>query len=668
MRLISLFITIFSIWLSGWSNPSYPLLPYPKKIIYTNEQLVLDQLYLDTTKEVSKEWKNWLQKINVSLLSSQANKAIEIHITNNLPEVPISSDESYKLKVTKKQISVTATSQTGAYRALQTLQQLIHKRSAHYCLPTCEIIDWPAFRIRGFMQDVGRTYISIKELKKEIDLLSKFKINVFHWHLTENQAWRLESKIYPALNAAENMSRMPGKYYTIEEAKDLVEFCKQRHVTLIPEIDMPGHSEAFVKTFHTDMQSKKGMEILKKLMDEVCETFDVPYIHIGTDEVQFTNPQFVPEMVAHIRRKGKKVISWNPGWKYQTDEIDMTQLWSYRGKAQQGIPAIDCRYHYINHFDVFADLVALYNSRIYNQDMGSEDIAGSILAIWNDRYLTDEKQIVAENNLYANMLALAERSWKGGGYGYFDDQTNFLWKNDTGIYTQFIDFEKRMLWHKEHTFTNEPFPYVRQSNVIWRITDAFPNEGDLTRSFPPEIEEKESYLYKGKTYQSRIIYGAGVYLRHVWGDLSPGFYTSPEENHTAYATTWVFSPCKQHVGLFLEFQNYSRSESDLAPQPGTWDYKNSRAWLNDKEILPPVWKNTHKDRSNEIPLANENAVSRPPIQVTLHKGWNKLFLKLPIGKFKTPEVRLVKWMFNAVFVTPDGKKEIDNIIYSPDKK
>lgn len=106
----------------------------------------------------------------------------------------------------------------------------------------------------------------------------------------------------------------------------------------------------------------------------------------------------------------------------------MTQLWSYRGKAQSGIPAIDSRYHYINHFDIFADLVALYNSRIYNQDMGNEDIAGSILAIWNDRYLSDEKQIVAENNLYANMLALAERSWKGGGYGYFDDQTNLLWK------------------------------------------------------------------------------------------------------------------------------------------------------------------------------------------------------------------------------------------------
>ena len=75
------------------------------------------------------------------------------------------------------------------------------------------------------------------------------------------------------------------------------------------------------------------MTILKQLMDEVCETFDTPYIHIGTDEVQFINPQFVPEMVTYIRQKGKKVISWNPGWQYQAGEIDMTQLWSYPRKS-----------------------------------------------------------------------------------------------------------------------------------------------------------------------------------------------------------------------------------------------------------------------------------------------------------------------------------------------
>lgn len=222
------------------------------------------------------------------------------------------------------------------------------------------------------MHDVGRSYIAVEELKREIAMLSRFKINVFHWHLTENQGWRLESKIFPMLNDSVNMTRFPGRYYTLEEAKDLVRFCKAHQVLLIPEIDMPGHSAAFVRTFRHDMQSPEGMKILKLLMDEVCETFDVPYIHVGTDEVPFTNPEFVPEMVAYIRAKGKKVISWNPGWHYKAGEVDMTHLWSYRGKAQLGIPAIDSRFHYLNHFDTFGDLVSLYNSRIYNQPAGSK--------------------------------------------------------------------------------------------------------------------------------------------------------------------------------------------------------------------------------------------------------------------------------------------------------
>lgn len=663
--LLLLIILLFPLLPCKGSSP-YPLLPYPQKIIYTHKRLVLENISLKGT-QACREWEEWLQSIRATSSSGQTGKTLQITLTGNLNEIPVNPDEGYKLDITEKGIQVTATSPTGVYRALQTVRQLAHEDNGAYSLPTCEITDWPAFRIRGFMHDVGRTYISMEELKKEIDLLSRFKINVFHWHLTENQAWRLESRIYPELNAPEHTVRMPGKYYTLEEARELVEFCRQRHVLLIPEIDMPGHSEVFVRAFHTDMQSKKGTEILKRLLDEVCATFDVPYIHIGTDEVQFTNPQFVPEMVAYLRRKGKKVISWNPGWNYQAGEIDMTQLWSFRGKAQPGIPAIDSRFHYLNHFDLYADLIALYNSRIYDRDTGNSQIAGSILAIWNDRYITNERQIVAENNLYAHMLALAERSWQGGGFGYFNEETNLLRKNDTKIYKQFADFEERMLWHKEHTFTNEPFPYVRQANMVWRITDAFPNEGDLSRSFPPEQEESTTYSYQGKTYKSRTVYGAGIYLRHVWGTLVPGFYEHPEENQTAYATTWVFSPKEQKAGLFLEFQNYSRSESDLPPLPGTWDYKGSRAWLNSKELLPPVWRNTHKERSNETPLTNENAVSRPPIQIVLHKGWNKLFLKLPIGKFSTPEIRLVKWMFNAVFVTPDGKKELDGIVYSPDK-
>lgn len=559
-------------------------------------------------------------------------------------------EEAYHLLITKKGILLEATTPKGMYWGRQTLEQLKTTKNKKIYLPQCEITDWPAFRIRGFMHDVGRSFIPVEELKREISLLSRYKINVFHWHLTENQAWRLECKKYPQLNAPENMEREKGKYYTLEEARQLVEFCKQHQVLLIPEIDMPGHSAAFERTFKTDMQSEKGTQILKDIIDEVCATFDVPYLHIGTDEVQFTNPDFVPMMVKYIRDKGKKVISYNPGWNYKPGEIDMTQLWSYRGKAQKGIPAIDCRYHYANHFETYADLVAMFNSRIYNQPEGSDDLAGCIVAFWNDRYIDNTPQLLAENNFYPYMLTLAERAWRGGGNCYFDGKGTLLWEDEPKQLAAFKEFEDRLLWQKNTWLKEVPFPYVRQTQSEWQITDAFPNGGDLNKVFPPEEKEDSVYQYEGKTYKTRKIIGNGIYLRHVWGTLVPGFYANPQENHTAYATRWIYSPKERKTKLALEFQNYSRSESDLAPRQGTWDYKCSRAWLNGQEIMPPVWKNTNTERSNEITLKNENYMSRPAIDITLKKGWNKLILKLPVGKFSSKETRLVKWMFTAALV------------------
>lgn len=620
-----------------------------------------------STPVLQQEWEAFIAEMG-GIVSPKATAVIEVKLLPSLPEIPMNRDEAYRLNVTRKRITVEAVTEQGVYWAMQTLRQLAEKKNSKIQIQGAEIIDWPAFRVRGFMQDVGRSYISLEELKREIAVLAKFKINVFHWHLTENQSWRLESKIFPMLNDSANTTRMPGKYYTLEEAKELVAFCKEHHMTLIPEIDMPGHSAAFIRTFRHDMQSPEGMKILKLLLDEVCETFDVPYLHIGTDEVQFTNPRFVPEMVSYVRSKGKKVISWNPGWHYKPGEIDMTQLWSYRGKAQEGIPAIDSRFHYLNHFDTFGDIVALYNSRIYNKEQGSDDLAGTILAIWNDRLIDSEWDMIIENNFYPNMLAVAERAWKGGGTEYFDKNGTILpTDGQSELFKNFADFERRLLWHKEHTFASYPFAYVRQTNVKWNITDAFPNGGDLTKTFPPEESLQDSYTYEGKTYNVRPAIGAGIYLRHVWGTLVPGFYKEPEENHTAYAYTYVYSPKEQTAGLWVEFQNYSRSEADLPPLQGKWDYKESRIWINEQEVLPPVWTATHRTKSNEITLGNENCVVRPPLEVRLQKGWNKVFMKLPVGKFTSPEVRLVKWMFTAVFVTPDGQKALEGLVYSPDK-
>ena len=640
------------------------LLPSPQQVEAHGGNLLLDKVSISCEFD-SSPWIEFLTQANIKVVD-KARKSISIKKVEQLEGVQLNENEAYRLSVGKNNIEILATTSTGAYWALQTFKQLLVEEKGKSYIERCTITDYPAFRIRGFMQDVGRTYISIAELKREIAKLAAYKINTFHWHLTENLAWRLESKLFPILNDSSTFIRQPGQYYTLEEAKDLVDFCKNHHVLLIPEIDMPGHSLAFEKAFQHNMQSPKGKAILKQLIDEVCDTFDVPYLHIGTDEVEFTNPNFVPEMVEYVRNKGKKVISWNPGWNYKQGEIDMTQLWSYRGKAQPGIPAIDCKFHYINHFDAFADLVSLYRSRILNVTHGSDDHAGSILALWHDRFVDDETDILLQNNFYPAMLTLSERSWKGGGTEYFDQEGTKLNTNQRD-FEAFKAFEARLLWHKQNYFQGFPFAYVKQTNVNWRITDAFPNEGDLKATFPPEEAIANEYIYQNKKYQTKDAVGAGIYLRHVWGNLVPAFFSNAQPNQTAYAYTYVYSPNEQEVGLWVNFQNYSRSEMDLAPVQGEWDYKSSKIWINDRELLPPKWNSTHKQKSNEVPLTNENFEVRAPIKVNLHQGWNKVLIKLPIGKFQSAQVRLVKWMFTCVFVTPDGQRAVDNLIYSPDK-
>lgn len=644
------------------------LLPYPQRIEWTANDFITSEIRLSVEDTLQWMLRDWLAENQIKQTSESAY-TLSIHLTERIENVPFNHEESYQLEVNATQIAIEAISDKGIYWAIQTLRQLTVKDQNEVRIKGCNIVDWPAFRIRGFMQDVGRSYLSLDELKREIAMLSRYKINVFHWHLTENQAWRLESRRYPQLNESKNMTRLPGKYYTQEEAKELITFCEKHNVLLIPEIEMPGHSEAFTRTFQHDMQSPQGMVILKQLLDEVCEIFaDLPYIHIGTDEIEFTNPSFVPEMVAYVRGKGKKAISWNPGWAYKQGEIDMLQLWSYRGKPQKGIPAIDSRFHYINHFDAFADIIALYNSKILNVDQGTPDHAGAIIALWHDRLIESEHDMIIQNNFYPAALALAERAWCGGGTEYFDKNGTMLPDRQDSIFKAFQDFERRMLWHKKTVFSNDLFAYVKQTDIKWRITDPFPNNADLTKSFPPEKELKGTYNYQGKTYETHEATGAAIYLRHVWGILVPSFYKDPQPNHTAYAYTHVYSDKMQEVGLWINFQNYSRSEKDLPPPQGKWDYKESKIWLNNKELQPPVWLSGHTEKSNEIPLTNENFEVRPPYKVTLNKGWNKVLLKLPVGEFTTNEIRLVKWMFTCVFVTPDGKNEVEGLIYSPDKK
>lgn len=588
-------------------------------------------------------------------------------------------NEAYTLEISANAIDIKAVTATGVIRAVQTLTQLAEGYEGAAKLEALTMTDWPAFKLRGYMHDVGRSFIEFETLKKHIDLLSRFKVNTFHWHMTENQAWRFEVKAYPQLTSSASMTRFAGKYYTQEQCRELQDYAIERGVVVIPEIDMPGHSEAFVRAMGYDMQTDNGVVALKTILEEVVAVFDkVPYIHIGADEKSITYTNFLKIMTDKVHALGKKVVVWNPisGVAITTGTgADMTQMWSSSGKVINGMPNIDCRYNYTNHFDVFADLVGIYKSNIYYAEKGCSDIAGTISAPWNDRKTPTEEDIIKQNNFYANVIASAERAWIGGGKQYIEKGGTTL-PNSGEEYDEFADWERRFLFHKANSLKDEPIPYVKQTNVRWRITDAFPNGGNASMKFAPEeVGTKdstdliaESFVYNGKTYYTGIATGAGIYLRHTWGNNTvPTYYGSTNYNNvTSYAWTYIYSDTLQTVGAQIEFQNYGRSEKDAAPDNGKWDRKGSDIWLNGEKIAPPQWDNSGVGINNEVDLKNENFTARKPLPVTLKKGWNKVFIKLPyVG---ASGVRLNKWLFTFVLTDLEGVNAVEGLVYSPNKR
>ncbi|MCF0183107.1 MAG: family 20 glycosylhydrolase [Bacteroidaceae bacterium] len=576
-------------------------------------------------------------------------------------EVPGFGNEAYSLTITEDAITIKAVDTEGVNGAAATLMQL----AAQGDLPCLEIVDWPSFKVRGYMHDVGRDFITLDELKHEMDLLARYKVNYFHWHLTENQAWRIEVKAYPQLTDASKMTRREGKYYSQADCRELIAYAKERGIVVVPEIDMPGHSEAFTRAMGYTMASAQGQTALLAILEEVADVFrESPYIHIGADETSVT-AAFVQKMTAKIHALGKKAMTWNPisVSVNAANGIDACQLWSRDGGMVSGMVNIDSKYNYANLNDVFADLAGIFNSNCYYQAHGSSEMAGGVACVWTDRLLPGQKDIVEDNNFWATMLANAERLWQGGRTSYIEEAGCTL-PNDGGVLERFRNWEDRFLFHKDGWLSDEPIPYVRQTNIRWRLTDAIPNGGDKTAVLPPETAgPQKSYDIDGTTYNTRIVTGGAVYLRHSWPANVPAVFTKGA-GHTAYAWTYVYSESERDAAALIEFQNYERSWHDSAPAANQWDKKQSRLWVNDEELVAPAWQQAGQTTTFETLLTDENFTGRAPYPVHLKAGWNKVFVKLPY--VNVSDIRLNRWMWTFVLTTPDGRDALDGVRYSPD--
>ncbi len=583
--------------------------------------------------------------------------------------------EGYKFSVSADTILISAPDKMGVTRAAQTLSQLAEGSDGE--IEAVEIVDWPAFKLRGFMHDVGRSFLPIDELKREIDLLSRFKVNTFHWHLTDNTGWRLEIKAYPQLTGEKSIIRYAGQYYTQDDARAVQDYAAERGVTIIPEIDMPGHSGPFERSMGHSMLTDEGKNELKTILKEVAEVFDKsPYIHIGGDEIGYDD-DFIIEMIDYVHSLGKNVVIWNqynrPPKPVDPKVIpcDMTTNWATIGRISPGVANVDMRYNYTNHFDVFADVVGIYKSSIFGREIGDEDVAGTISAAWNDTKVPTHNDIVRQNNIYANILASAERAWKGGGDQYIEEGGTTL-PFDGAEFEEFADWERRFLHHKETKLAEAAalIPYMKQTDVVWNVTDQMPNGGNADQMLLPEeyIDAEvmpDSFNIDGTVYGVSKARGAGIYLKHIWHPIVKGFYDSPKDSVTAYAWTYIYSPEEQDAGALIEFYTYSRSGDEKAPREGQWDRRGSKIWLNGEEIPAPKWEQPDADirqDQTDSGLTNENLTNRPPVAVHLKQGWNKVFMKLPHAD--NGGTKRDKWQFTFVITDKDGKKAPDGIEYS----
>lgn len=289
----------------------------------------------------------------VTLPVSEGEKAGGNSIILRIDSSMAVGEEGYTLEVTRRKIVLTSPSAAGLFRGAQSLRQLLPPQveaegglpgEIRPVVPACLISDEPRFSYRGLHLDVSRHFFTVEEIKRFIDIMALHKFNTFHWHLTDDQGWRLEIKKYPELTDKGSMRsetllghgrQQPykydgiphGGYYTQDEAREIVRYASERFITVIPEIEMPGHAVAALAAYplfsctgtQLEVQTRWGVfddvfcagkdtvfAFLEDVLDEVMALFPSEYIHVGGDECPKVRWENCPDCQRRIRKEGLK--------------------------------------------------------------------------------------------------------------------------------------------------------------------------------------------------------------------------------------------------------------------------------------------------------------------------------------------------------------------------
>jgi hexosaminidase len=481
--------------------------------------------------------------------------------------------EGYQLTVTSTEVRIEALEKAGLFYGNQTLRQLLPadlfgnapSENTAWRIPCVKIEDQPRFRWRGMHLDVGRHFMPVEYVKKYIDLIALHKMNIFHWHLTDDQGWRIEIKKYPKLTeigawrketvVGKNSETYDGKphggFYTQDEIRQIVQYAKERYVTIVPEIEMPGHSIAALAAYPELSCTGGPFEVVthwgvfrhvycagndqvflfnQDILDEVMELFSSPYIHIGGDECPKENwkscrkcqerikaeglkdenelqSYFIKRIETYLNEHGRRIIGWDEILEGGVAPNATVMSWRGMGggiaaaRANHDVIIASNSHLYFDYYQAnpekeplsiggFVPLEKVYSLDPIPAELTQEQakhILGVQAQVWTE-YIQNPQQ--ADYMAYPRGCALAEIAWTPLGQKNYED------------------FYRRLTTHTER---------LRRMNVNFRPLDAIGQKvgtwssGQTSEEYQPMSWELTPLLKASGTYQIAFHYTSGAH-------------------------------------------------------------------------------------------------------------------------------------------------------------
>ena len=385
----------------------------------------------------------------------------------------IHGDEAYRLVVTPEAVTISAADARGLLWGVQTLRQLLPlQHEDPPAVPAVDIEDAPRYPWRSVMLDTARHFYPVDFIKQQIDLMSYYKFNVFHWHLTDDQGWRIQIKRYPKLTGVgawrtEADGSRYGGFYTQQQIRDVVAYARQRNVMVVPEIEMPGHTSAAIAAYPDLSCSGKPITVpatwgvfrdvdcvgkdstfafLENVLDEVIALFPSSYVHIGGDEVpegvwadcascqalaQANGLQgeaglhsyFVRRIQKYLAGKGKTLVGWDEIMEGGMDPSAIVEVWRGPGEAQKALAngnrIIVASPFYLDTPIDRMTLQDLYRTNPFDDPLFAKypgKVLGGDAPLWSER----ATPLNGAARLYPRLLAIAEHMWNPAANDWHD--------------------------------------------------------------------------------------------------------------------------------------------------------------------------------------------------------------------------------------------------------